>query len=191
MILFQYNEGWQIIQLCLDKETKSKVPEMLQLFESLLCFDGWLNKIHYWDTSNPEHVAQETRSTHASIPKFMMMCKESIQIDKENAWKYPKFHELFHILDDMSRFGSPLNFCAEGPESLLQDAAKHPGRQAQEHHEGSAYELQSAQHLMDSVMIDTVHTRIWDTEDREDSNDSLLTPMQCTKEQKSHTWMHL
>ena len=35
---------------------------------------------------------------------------------------------------------------------------------------GSAYELQSAQRLMYSVAIDTVHTRIWDTEDRENSS---------------------
>ena len=53
----------------------------------------------------------------------MRMCKESIPIDKKNAWKYPKFHKVLHIVDDMSCFGSPLNFCAQGPESLLKDAA--------------------------------------------------------------------
>jgi hypothetical protein len=109
----------------------------------------------------------------------MMMCKDSIQINKENAWKYPKFHELLHIVDDMSCFGSPLNFCAQGSESLLKDAAKRPGRQAQKHREGIAYKLQSAQRFMNSVVIDTVHTHIWDTEDREnssteDSNDELV-----------------
>jgi hypothetical protein len=50
---------------------------------------------------------------------------------------------------------------------------------AQKRHEGSDYELQSAQRLMYSVIIDTVCTRIWDTEDRgnssaEDSNDNLV-----------------
>jgi hypothetical protein len=101
----------------------------------------------------------------------MIMCKGSIPIDKENARKYPKFHELFHIVDDMSCFGSPLNFCAQDFESLLNDAAKHPGRRAQKRHEGSAYKHQSAQPLMYSVVTDTVHTRIWDTEDRENSSD--------------------
>ena len=70
--------------------------------------------------------------------------------------------DLLHIVDDMSRFGSPVNFCAQRPESLLIPAAKHPGRQAQKRIEGSAYELQAAQRLMYSFMIDTVHTRIWD-----------------------------
>jgi hypothetical protein len=144
VILFQYNEGWQIIQSCLDKQTNSKVPEVLQVFESLLCFDAWLNMSQYWDTFHPEHVAQERRSTKASVWKFMMMCKESIPIDKENAWKYPTFHELLHIVDDMSCFWSPLNFCAQGPEPLLKDAAKGPERRAQKRHEGSAYKLQSA-----------------------------------------------
>jgi hypothetical protein len=82
VIRFQYNEGWQIIQSCLDKQTNSnKVPEVLQAFECLLCFDAWLNKSHYWDTSNPEHVPQETRSIQASIRKFTMMCKKSIPIE--------------------------------------------------------------------------------------------------------------
>ncbi len=172
---------------------------MLQVFEFLLCFDAWLNKTHYWDTSNPVHVAQDARSTQASMWKFMMMWKESILIDEENAWKYPKFHELLHIVDDMSCFGSPLNFCAQGPESLLKDAVKHPGRWTQKRHEGSAYKLQSVQHLMFSVVIDTVHTCIWDAEDRriqalETATMSLLTarttPMKFTKK-KSHMWMYL
>jgi hypothetical protein len=51
------------------------VPEVLQVFEYLLCIDAWLNKTNYWDTSNPEHVAQDARSTQASIWKFMMMWK--------------------------------------------------------------------------------------------------------------------
>ncbi len=117
------------------------------------------------------------------------MCKESIPIDKENAWKYPKLHELLHILDDMSCFGSPLNFCVQGPEALLKDAGKCCGRWAQKRNDISVYELQSAQHLMNCVVIDTVHTSIWDTEDRENralktAMMSLLTPMQFSKEQK-------
>jgi hypothetical protein len=69
--------------------------------------------------------------------------------------------DLLHIVDDMSRFGSPVNFCAQRPESLLIPATKHPGRQAQKRIEGSAYELQATQRLMYSFMIDTIHTRIW------------------------------
>jgi hypothetical protein len=154
VIRFQYNEGWRIIQSCLYKRTNNnKVPEVLQAFECLLCFDAWLIKSHYWDTSNPEHVPQETRSTQASIWKFMMMCKKSIPIDKDNVWKYPKFQELPHIVDAMSRFGSPLNFCSLGPESLLKDTAKHPRRRAQKHHEGSSTLLREWEWSPDYLLV--------------------------------------
>jgi hypothetical protein len=191
VILFQYEAGWQMIQSCLEKRTNKKVPEVLEVLESLLCFDAWLNQSHYWQTTNPAHVANEMKKHQDSIRNFMDMCKQSIPLkvegkedDKkkgkkkgttmrkegqksnaEDAWKFPKFHELLHIVDDMSRFGSPVNFCAQRPESLLIPAAKHPGRQAQKRIEGSAYELQAAQRLMYSFMIDTIHTRIWEQPD--------------------------
>jgi hypothetical protein len=37
VILFQYEEGWRIIQSCLEKRTSKKVPEVLEVLESLLC----------------------------------------------------------------------------------------------------------------------------------------------------------
>jgi hypothetical protein len=113
---------------------------------------------------------QEMAATQSSIRKFMEMCKDHIPIEKESAWKKPKFHELLHVVDDMSRFGSPVNFCAQRPESLLIPAAKRPGRRAQKKHEGSAYELQSAQRLMYSFVIDSVHTRIWESDIDDNSN---------------------
>ena len=54
------------------------------------------------------------------------------------------------------RFGAPQNFCAQRPESLLIVAAKQPGRRAQKRHEGVVYELQAAQRLCYSLMINTV-----------------------------------
>ncbi len=85
---------------------------------------------------------------------------------KENCWKFPKFHELLHAVDDIERFGAPRNFNAERPESLLIYvliyAAKQPGRRAQKRHAGCVYELQSAQQLADSLIIaDMVHFHIW------------------------------
>ena len=60
-------------------------------------------------------------------------------------------------------------------QPLLIPAAKHPGRRAQKRIEGSAYELQAAQRLVYSFMIDTIHTRIWDNpqydSDAPDRND--------------------
>ena len=71
----------------------------------------------------------------------------------------------------------------------MQPTQKRHGRRAQKCHEGSSNELQSAQRLLYSVVIDTVHNCMWDTEDRENralktAMMSLLTPMQFSKEQK-------
>ena len=56
----------------------------------------------------------------------------------------------------MERFGAPRNFNAESPESLFISAAKKPGRRAQKRHHGSMYEMQSAQRLADSLLINKV-----------------------------------
>ena len=87
----------------------------------------------------------------------------SFSICDEDGAKYnfPKFHELLHIVNDTLRFGASTNLCAQRPEALLKSAAKKLGRRAQKQHKGTKYELQAAQRLAYSFMIDTVHSRIW------------------------------
>ena len=64
------------------------------------------------------------------------------------AWKFPKFHELLHLVDDIERFGAPINYCAQClVESMLIPVAKKPWRCAQKRQQGVAYELQVAQRL--------------------------------------------
>ena len=57
-----------------------------------------------------------------------------------------------------------MNYCAQRPESLLIPVAKQPGRRAQKRHEGSVYELQTAQRLSYSLIIDTMYSRLWNTD---------------------------
>ena len=133
---------------------------MLELFEGMLCFDAWLNQDTYWKL---EDTDAGKASFLYSLRKLMSWCTTRIPTRDESGskWNFPKFHELLHIVDDMIRFGATINFCAQRPESLLINAAKKPGRRrAQKRHEGSKYELQSAQRLAFSCMIDTVHSRI-------------------------------
>lgn len=176
VILGHFNEGWTILSSALEHCHAKKEPprkkkekqkrlyqpkfrDILQVFEAMLCFDEWLNKETFWLQSDTEY---SKANVSQSIRKLMKMCQQYIPTSKENAWNFPKFHELLHILDDMSRFGSPLNFCAQRPESLLIQAAKQPGRRAQKRHEGALYDLQAAQRLCYSLMIDRVHSRIQD-----------------------------
>ena len=74
-----------------------------------------------------------------SIEALLKLCKQNIPALKENCWKFPKFHELLHVVDDIERFGAPRNFNAEQPESQLIYSAKHPDRRAQKKHAGCVY----------------------------------------------------
>ena len=129
----------------------------------------------FWDSSNS---AQAMQSAQSLIEALLKLCKNNIPAFKENGWKFPKFHELLHVVDDIERFGAPQNFNAERPESLLIHAAKRPGRRAQKLHVGCVYELQSAQRVAESFVIDLVYTRIWgdnpfyEHENNSDNDDS-------------------
>ena len=131
--------------------------DILQVFEAMLSFDKWSRKDTYW----ADHNAEVSKAIVSRlIAKLMHLSKKYIPTSKSTAWNYPKFHDLMHIVDDISQFGAPQNFCAQQPESLLIVAAKQPGLHAQKCHKGVVYELQAAQRLCYSLMINTVHDRI-------------------------------
>ena len=116
-----------MIQSCLEKRTNNKVPEVLEVLKSLLCFYAWLNQSYYWETSNPARVAKEMAKHQDSICNFMDMCKTSIPLKVEgkeekkkkqksktckavfpikqeeqkshsDAWKFPKFNVNYYTL---------------------------------------------------------------------------------------------
>ena len=140
------------------RKGNSTVKGVVEVFDAMLCFDAWLKQDTFWNNAN---CVQAMKSAHASIEALLRLCSKSIPAMKDNCWKFPKFHELLHIVDDIERFGAPRNFNAERPEALSINAAKRPGRRAQKRHEGALYELQSAQRVAESIIIDMVHTRIW------------------------------
>ena len=41
VIFSQYNEGWQILSVALLKHVLSSLPEIIHIFEGMLCFDAW------------------------------------------------------------------------------------------------------------------------------------------------------
>ena len=175
VILSQYDEGWDILDHTFQRRSTTTVKNVVEVFEALLCFDAWLMQDTFWDSSNS---AQAMQSAQLSIEALLKLCKNNIPAFKENGWKFPKFHELLHVVDDIERFGAPRNFNAERPESLLKHAAKRPGRRAQKLHVGCVYELQSAQRVAESFVIDLVYTRIWgdnpccENENNSDNDDS-------------------
>ena len=164
VILAQYDHGWAIINDALKTRTDTNLSEILELFEAMLSFDAWLSQPSYWNTANEE---EETSSLLVSIQILMNMCRHCFP----GRWNFPKFHELLHIPDDMMRFGSPINFCAQRPESLLKESAKKPGRRAFKRHKNSAYELSAAQRLAGSLMVDIAFAKM------QESNSLDKTPL--------------
>ena len=79
VILFQYDEGWQIMQESLGLGNTTKLPEILQLFESLLCFDAWVNKNEYSDVDDP--IQRSARSE--LILRMMHHCKQQMRTLKK------------------------------------------------------------------------------------------------------------
>mgnify|MGYP006194098255 FL=1 len=79
-------------------------------------------------------------SAQTSIRNMMKMCQMYIPTVNANKWNIPKFHELVHVVDDISRFGAPMNYSADCPESLLITAATLTGRQSQKRNQRSSYE---------------------------------------------------
>ena len=162
VILVQYDVGWGIVSTALQKHA-TELADILELFEAMLCFDAWLNKPTYW-ALDAGTTAEAKATMITSIQALMDMCVHQIPSNKEHAWNLPKFHELLHLADDMERFGASINFSAQRPESLLIPAAKLPGRRAQKRHAGSLYEIQSAQRLADTFIINVMFDKLFDTD---------------------------
>ena len=174
IILAQHDEGREILNDALNDALidcrtggGANLNDILHVFEAMICFDAWLNQSTFWSHANaPAAMA----SAKHSIQILMKLCKRHIPTHlKPDRWKFPKFHEMLHVVDDITRFGSPTNFCAQRPESLLIHAAKRPGRRAQKRHAGTRYELQAAQRLSYSLMINAVYSRIHDDVSEEQS----------------------
>jgi hypothetical protein len=109
VILSQYDEGWDILDHTFERRSIATVKNIVEVFEALLCFDAWLMQDTFWDMPNSTNAIQSARS---SIEALLKLCKNNIPAMKANCWKFPKFHELLHIVDDIEQFGSPQNFNA-------------------------------------------------------------------------------
>jgi hypothetical protein len=46
----------------------------------------------------------------SSLKNVMDMVKRVLPRNEGNGWDVQKFHERFHLIHDMTRFGAPMNF---------------------------------------------------------------------------------
>ena len=165
VMISHYDEGWRFLNLQLDLKSDGEaitLIHIMELFKALLCFEKWLCQPQQWDLE--EEARAMADDGQKSIHKLMKMCKERLPRLEGNGWKRPKFHELLHLITDMQRYGSAINFMAERPESLLKDTGKRVGRKAQKRKDGSIYELQSASRFANMTMVSLVHAKVFHPE---------------------------
>ena len=82
-----------------------------------------------------------------------MLVKLKTQLPQQEGmgWKISKFHEMLHLVDDMRRYGSPVNTNAATPEHNHVHFAKSPGRRARKMH--ATFNQQTATRVADSLML--------------------------------------
>ena len=132
MILFQYDEGWRIIQSCLDKRTNTKVPEVLEVFESLLCFDAWLNKTHYWDTSKRHCISfisspsQQHKMLPTSICHMTSLTSSAMFHPSRLRLVYSRTEAISEMSLHLSILSSRINKLLPTPSIDNKTASDHP-----------------------------------------------------------------
>ena len=61
---------------------------------------------------------------------MMDMVKTVLPRKVGNGWNVQKFHEMFHLIHDMTRYGSPMNFDSGTGEKFHKFNAKMPAATA-------------------------------------------------------------
>ena len=174
VILSQTPVGWFIINDALTKGGNGELRDVLSVFETILCFDAWINQNTFW--SYDDNAAYKHSATQ-SIQKLMKQIKKWLpDPQRSQGWKNPKFHLLLHFVDMIERFGAPKNYDSQGPEHNHKYHAKQPGRRSQKTHNASDFEEQVARRISEAMIINELNVAVMSKnidieEESVDSND--------------------
>jgi len=84
--------------------------DFIELLESFLAFYAWYKKEDFWSVTNPTYAKGRATMASNSLKNMMDMVKRVLPRNEGNGWDVQKFHEMFHLIHDMTRFGAPMNF---------------------------------------------------------------------------------
>ena len=90
-------------QMMTDTVPRCTSIEFIQLIEMCICFHHYITQKYFWkcdDDETPEKVQE-------SIQTMQLQIKTTIGRLEGNGWKYPKFHELLHLVCQTHEFGRP------------------------------------------------------------------------------------
>ena len=177
--LFKTTRGWEILELsitlCDELPDCVNASGVLEVLECLLCFWAWTRQHQFWLLKD-----DKTASTTVQHAMRVMLLKIKTQLPRLDGmgWKISKFHELLHLVEDMHRYGSPVNTSASSPEHNHLHFAKRPGRRAHKDH--ATFDLQVATRLTDTMILQSIAKLMISTGDDNNSTTVLNTPSEAS-----------
>ena len=85
-------------------KTESKVNNIIQCIEMVLCYWKWLKKDKYW-----KHGSKSgKKAVKTAIQKMLQNICRLMDRKKGQGWALCKFHEQLHVPDDIDRNGPPI-----------------------------------------------------------------------------------
>lgn len=129
---------FSVVLACLTKEGRemllndSKLTErqylnMIQTFETLLCYWQWLKKEEFWDVND----LQISDIAKSSIFKLIDGLKHLFPRTSGNQWKMSKIHEQLHVAHNIYSFGAHQNIHTGPVEHNHIEMSKKPSQHTQ------------------------------------------------------------
>ena len=128
--LINNRDAWPLVNTALNKHGLD-IVRVLELFECLLCFEQWCKKPGYWTM---EECGTEEPIALNAIRYMLNLLFVALPRTKGKGWSLSKMHDILHIPNDITRFGSPWNYNTGFCEHNHKYQAKIPGRKAAKRH---------------------------------------------------------
>ena len=110
------------------QQAVANLVESKNMLEGLLMFDAWAGNGPFWNSSDAE---QQEGKYEAKIGALIQRLVIQFPRVKGNGWKLQKTHELLHLPQYITMYGSPMNYDSGQGESALKLTAKKPAKNAQ------------------------------------------------------------
>ena len=128
--------------------------DMIEVFESLLCFWAWLKKDTYWKCGD----AEATKTAEIATCTLMTKLRTLWSRTSGHGWDNPKTHETYHNALNIFMFGCHKNWHSGPSEHHHIARVKTPSKITQKRAE--TFDLQIANRLVDQYCTEYAYNRI-------------------------------
>ena len=117
--------------------------DFLELFKCLLTFNSWVRMDCFWESDFESTTGQAKKARALESVRRMMdkIRRHAPRLDKKgkilsNGWRIPKFHNLVHIVQQVSNFGPVMGIDVEAEESNHKEIVKQNAKTVQKRGDG-------------------------------------------------------